>query len=139
MTGIEYPTITVGAHENLVVRMSLAAELLMIRRGLDPGILIRQVSPMSQGPPKEDKTVDLIPNPNWAQNMVTAFSCMVGENFLDPQSTRIDLNAVPTADYWATQIDDLTDVSKAVIASVGKAMQERRKKLAAVPATAAAS
>lgn len=140
MTGIEYPTITVGTHCNLTVRLSLAAELLMIRRGLDPTFLVRQISPTIQGPASQDGTATLIPNPGWAQNMVTAFSCMIAENFMDKSQPHLcDMSKVPTADYWATQIDDLAAVSRAVTDGVGKAVQERRNKLAAVPAMEAAS
>ena len=137
MTGIEYPTISVGAHENLVVRLSLASQLLMRRRGMDPAKMGALMQPTIVDPSDPQKT---LLNPDGVQSVITVFSCMVAENFIDrSQPHKCDLTAAPTADYWATQIDDLTDVSKAVIASVGKAMQERRKKLAAVPATAAAS
>ena len=134
MTGIEYPTISVATHQNLVVRFSLAAELLMIRRGLDPDKIPQLISPILRGPSGSDGSATIAPNPKWAVNMVAAFACMVAENFVDrSQPHRVDFSTAPTADYWATQIDDLAAVSKVVIAALGKAAEERRKKLAVVP------
>ena len=125
MTGIDYPTITVGAHENLVVRLSLAAQLLMQRRGMDAMKLGALMLPV----------VNDVPNPDAVQNVIIAFSCMVAENFVDQKSTRLDLNAAPTADYWAMQIEDFSAVEKTVWTAVGKAVEERRKRLAVVPPT----
>lgn len=124
MTGIEYPTITVGEHKDMQVRLTLAAQVLMRRRGIDPariGVLMQ---------PKE---------PDAVPNIIAVFSCMVAENFIDPKATRLDLNSAPSADYWATQIEDFAEVEKAVWSALGKAVEERRKKLAAVPPMKAAS
>jgi hypothetical protein len=130
MIAIEYPTITVGAHEDLVVRMSLASQILMRRRGIDVAKLGTLMLPK----------VGEDPNPDAVGNVVTVFSCMVAENFLDlAKPNRVDLSSVPTPDYWATQIDDLAAVERAVWAAVGKAVEERRKKLAAVPPMEASS
>ena len=130
MTGIDYPTISVGAHENLVVRLSLAAQLLMRRRGMDPARMGELMSPR----------VNNEPNPDAVGNVVAVFACMVAENFVDRSKPHLcDLSSAPTADYWAMQIDDLVAVEKVIWQAEGKAVEERRKKLAAVPPMEAAS
>ena len=130
MSAIEYPTISVGAHEHLVVRLSLAAQLLMRRRGLDPA----RIGELMQ-PKIGDK-----PNPDAVGNVVAVFACMVAENFVDRSNPHLcDLGNAPTADYWATQIDDFSAVERAVWTAVGKAVEERRKKLAVVPPAAEAA
>lgn len=144
MTGIEYPTITVGRHENLVVRYSLAAQLLMRRRGIDPANMALAMLPsvkvpnpnmrLQTDPPMIDR-----PNAEAVQNVVTVFSCMVAENFFDQSSTKLDLGTAPTADYWATQIEDVGEIAKVVWSAVGKAAEDRQKKLAAVPPMEAAA
>ena len=144
MTGIDYPTITVGAHENLVVRLSLASQLLLRRRGIDPAQLgpamhaKRTIPNPAQRLQTDPPTIE-IENRDAVQNIITVFSCMVAENFFEKTATKLDLNTAPTADYWATQIDDFAEVEKAVWLAVGKAVEERRKKLAAVPPMEAAS
>lgn len=140
MTGIEYPTISVGKHENLTVRMSLAAQVLMRRRGLDitkPGalqsrfIIANPNMRLQTDPPTVEGE-----NPDAVSNMITAFSCMVVDNFVDGiQPSKLDLNAAPTADYWATLITDFPAVERAVMEALKKAAEERRAKLAAVPPT----
>ena len=132
MTGIDYPTITVGAHEKIVVRLSLLAQLLMTRRGLDPKNFIAAMA--------GTEGVDVA---------FQVFSCLVAENFLPADNLhRVDLNSAPTADYWAvlaSRSDDpqatVTAIEKAIMGAVGKAVEERRKRLAVVPpaATEAAS
>ena len=139
MTGIDYPTISVGAHENLVVRLSLAAQLLMRRRGIDPAQMAQEMSPTKTVPNPNMRTQTDAPtvqigNPGAVQNIVTVFSCMVAENFIDrSKPTQVDLSTAPTADYWATLIEDFSEVEKVVWSAVGKAVEVRRKKLAAVP------
>ena len=143
MTGIDYPTITIGERQ-LTVRLSLAAQLLMRRRGIDPATMTQAMQPRKTIPNPamriqiDPPTIE-VANPDAVQNIITVFSCMVAENFLDTKSTKLDLNSAPTADYWATQIDDFGEVEKVVWAAVGKAVEERRKKLAAVPPMEAAS
>ena len=147
MTGIDYPTITVGAHENLVVRLSLAAQLLMRKRGIDPlrmGELMqpKRVIPNPNMRLQTDPPTIEVSNQDAVGNVLDVFSCMVAENFVDKSSPHLcDLTKTPTADYWATQVDDFAAVEKAVWTAVGKAVEERRKKLAVVPpaATEAAS
>jgi hypothetical protein len=138
MTGIEYPTISVGEHENLTVRMSLAAQVLMRRRGIDPAkigqmMLAKIVKPNEAARLQTDPPTIAIDNPDAVTNVIAVFSCMVAENFVDKRATKLDLNTAPTADYWATQIDDFAAVEKAVWDAVGKAVEARRAKLAAVP------
>ena len=145
MTGIDYPTISVGEHKDLTVRLSLAAQLLMRRRGIDPAQLGTEMSPTKTVPnPNQRLQTDpptiQIGNPGAVQNVVTVFSCMVAENFIDKtKPTQVDLGTAPTADYWATQIEDFPAVEKAVWAAVGKAVEERRNRLAVVPPQEAAS
>ena len=139
MTGIDYPTISVGAHENLVVRLSLAAQLLMRRRGLDPAKMVEEIRPQKTVPnpnmrTQTDPPTVQIGNPGAVENIVKVFSCMVAENFIDrSKPTQVDLNEAPTADYWATLIEDFTAVEAVVWQAVGKAVEERRKRLAVVP------
>lgn len=145
MTGIDYPTITIGEHKDLIVRYSLAAQLLMRRRGVDPANIGQLCSPRRTVPNpnaqlQSDPPTITVPNAECVDNLVTVFSCCVAENFLDlKQPNRVDLNAAPTADYWATQIDDMAEVDRAIGAAMGKATEERKKKLALIPPTEAAS
>lgn len=143
MTGIEYPTISVGGRE-LTVRLSLAAQLLMKRRGIDPANMgtamqAKRTIPNPMQHLQTDPPTITVDNPDAVQNIITVFSCMVAENYFDKSSTKLDLGTAPTADYWATQIEDFAEVEKAVWTAVGKAVEERRKKLAAVPPKEAAS
>jgi hypothetical protein len=138
MTGIDYPTITVGEHKDLTVRMSLAAQLLMRRRGIDPAQIGTLCGPITRPNPnmrlQTDPATITIPNPDGVKNIVTIFACMVAENFLDlSKPNTVDLNAAPTADYWAIKIDDFGEVETAVWGAVGKAVEERRKRLQVVP------
>src|ERR1700734_590141 len=145
MTGIDYPTISVGEHEDITVRFSLAAQLLMRRRGIDPGNIGAACAPRRTIPNpnvrlQSDPPEITVANPDCVGNLVTVFSCCVAENFIDlKQPGRVDLGACPTADYWATQIDDMAEIDKAVGAAMGKWSEALRKKLAAVPPTEAAS
>jgi hypothetical protein len=144
MTGIDYPTITIGEHENLTVRLSLAAQLLMRRRGLDPAKIGELMLPGRTVPNpnmhlQTDPPTVTVSNDKAVENVVIVFSCMVAENFLDKSATKLDLNTAPTADYWATRIDDFSAVEKVVWAAVGKAVEDRRKRLAVVPPQEAAS
>jgi len=62
MIAIEYPTITVGAHEDLVVRMSLASQILMRRaRGIDVAKLGTLMLP------KVEKTPIRMPSGTWSR------------------------------------------------------------------------
>ena len=138
MTGIEYPTITVGKHENLMVRWTLAAQLLCQRRGIDPMRIGAAISTMVTR--DQDGAVTGVSNPDAVQNIIVVFSAMVGENFLDLTNPRgVDLEDAPTADYWATQIENFGEITKVIIASMGKAAEDRRKKLALVPQEQAAA
>ncbi len=145
MTGIEYPTLTVGQHKDLRVRMSLAAQVLMGRRGLDTNKLGELLSGRRTVPnpnmrlQTDPPTIEIV-NHNAVPNVIVAFSCMVAENFFAQMSpTRINLDEAPTADYWALQIDDFPAVEKAVWDAIKKAGEERRAKLAAVPPMEVAS
>jgi hypothetical protein len=145
MTGIEYPTISVGEHQNLTVRWSLAAQFLMKRRGVDPAEAGQLMMATTKVPNpnmrlQSDPPTIEIGNKNAVQNVVIVFSACVAENFLDmSHPNKVDLNAAPSADYWAVQITDFGEVEKAVWSALGKAVEERRKKLAVVPPAEAAS
>jgi len=144
MTGIEYPTITVGKHENLVVRFSLAAQLLMKRRKIDPAKIAEAIGPRVVPNPnarlQTDPPTIMVANPDGVQNAVTIFSCMVAENFFDKAPAQsLDLSTAPTADYWAMQIDDFPAIERVIWESLGKVAEEQKKKLALVPPTEAAS
>lgn len=143
MTGIEYPTITVGSHQNLKVRMSLAAELLMRRRGIDVAklgeqLIRKRVVPNPHMRVQTDPPTIEVLNPDGVTNIVMVFACMVAENFFDlskPNKFSLDTDA-PTADYWAALInEDFLAVEEAVWQALGKAVEARRAKLAVVPPT----
>jgi hypothetical protein len=139
MTGIDYPTISVGGHKDLTVRWSLAAQFLMKRRGVDPAGAPQAMQGTTKVPNPDMRTQTDPPfieigNKKAVENVVIVFSACVAENFLDTsQPNKVDLNTAPTADYWAVQITDFSEVEKAVWAALGKAVEERRKKLAVVP------
>lgn len=137
MIGIDYPTISVGKHENLTVRHSLAAQVLMRRRGLDPANLIVLLSPVLwiDGKPTTQR------NPDSVINALTAFSCQVAENFLDhSQPHRVNLDIAPTVDYWSiVGCDDFPAIEKVVCDAIKKFMEAKRTKLEAAPPQEAAS
>lgn len=136
MTGVDYPRVTVRAHENITVKMSLAAQLLMPRRGLNPMRIGEALAPVLV----VDGKLTQQPNQNAVANYITAFSCMVCDAFIDlSHPHKVDLDSVPTADYWATQIEDFSLIESAVNDALKKAAEERRKRLAAVPPAEAAS
>jgi hypothetical protein len=139
MTGIEYPTVTVDGRV-LVVRPSNAAFVLMRRRGLDPGnahISLRANKVRNEAGAVLD---DPHGSPLWVNNTYIYFSCCVAENYVDlSKPHRVDLDAAPTADYWALMMPDYNEVSRLCGAAMGKFAEEQRTKLAVVPPTAAAS
>ena len=129
MTGIEYPTITVGDHRDMVVRFSFAAQLLMQRRGLDPARVYALTSPKIRQADGTDA-----PNPDFVRNIYTVFASMVAENFIDlSKPHRVDLDNAPTPDYWACQIDDIGAASHAIWSAVGKVLEGLRRKLEVAP------
>ena len=118
MLGIDYPVYEIDG-KKLVVRQSFAAQILMQRRGIDPGNLNDFVGP---GKPQS------------AENWVKIFGCMVAENFTDPTRPDVDLNTAPSTDYWLMRIDPyemgaITDVCNSAFL---KAAEARRTKLAIV-------
>ena len=140
MTGIEYRTITVGTHENLVVRFSLAAQLLMKRRKVDPAKISEAIGAITIPNPnlrlQSDPPTIKVANPKGLENALTIFSCMVAENFFDKALPHnLDLSTAPTADYWATQIEDFPAIEKVIWDSLGKVAEAQKKKLALVPPT----
>jgi len=137
MNAIDYPTISVGKHKDIVVRQTIAAEILIGRRGLSMATLGIDIHPWKVD--REGKNT-AEPNPNSVANLITVFSCFVAENFIDQDNpARVSLDTVPTADYWACQIDDIGEVTRVVHAAIKKALEARRAKLAAVPPVEQAS
>lgn len=135
MTGIEYPTITVGEH-TLTVRMSLAAQVLMRRRGLDPFNIARLTFPYLVTPAGIPTTER---NPDAERNVLIVFGCMVAENFIDPKNPRVDLDVAPSTDYWTIRIEELAPIEKVIAEALGKAAEQRQARLAVVAPTQAAS
>jgi hypothetical protein len=125
MDAINYPTITIG-DKTLVVRFSLAAQVLLGRRGID----IRQLSALL------DKE-----NPQGAENLVKIFAACVAENFIDQSNpATCSLGAAPSADYWAMQLGGrLQDAANSIVEAMGKAAEALQKGLAVVPPARAAS
>ena len=116
MIAIDYPTITVG-ERTLVVRYSLASQILMRRRGIDPRAL---------------ETLTTPENPKQAENWLTIFGCMVAENFCT--DTAFSLNDAPTADYWAAQLSPLQFVEIPLVCNEAiKKVAEALKAAAAPP------
>jgi hypothetical protein len=123
MLAIDYPTIEVGGRQ-LTVRYTLAAQILMVRRGMDPSQL----------------GVLLGPGLKRAENLVQLFACMVAENFI-PDGMQFSLDGAPSADYWATQIEpgQLGEIDRVCAVAMGKVTEALRSKLAVVPPVEQAS
>jgi hypothetical protein len=127
MAAIEWPTVTVG-DKTLIVRYSLAAQVLMQRRGVDP---LRLAELTTSTPAK--------PNPTAAANVMIVFSACVAENFLDfTEPAKLDLNTAPSADYWSTQLapGQFDEIQTAMADALRKALGGRRRP-EAVPLEAA--
>jgi len=110
MNDIQFPQITVGGR-TLTVRYSIAAQVLMKRRGIDLKRLL-------------DPEKDVV------GNMLTVFSCLVAEEFVDQSNPdKYDLDKAPTADYWAHLLHPLQfpEVEAAIVEAVGKVAEEQRK------------
>lgn len=142
MTGIDHPVVTVGGH-TLTVKFSLAAHLLMRRRGLDIRRIPSLIAPRlhADGVACLDHKCEQahVPNPDEESNVMQVFSCMVVHEFakLDaPAATSLD--AAPVADYWAAiaEDDDFVRIELAVWTALGKAVEARRARLQAVPSPA---
>lgn len=132
MEDILFPTINVGGRE-LVVKFSIAAQLLMSRRGLNIFDLAGELALKIPDPSAPGK---FLANPRYADNIISVFAATVAENFIDTTNPdKVDLSKAPTADYWATQLHPLQflEVQAAVIESMGKVAGARKPKLQAVP------
>ena len=128
MIGIDYPTITIGDRV-LVVRLSLATQILLRRQGLDP----RQLKDMLTNTTDADgKPVE---NPLILDNLLKVFAACVAENFIDGSPNRFSLDAAPTADYWATQIApyQIPDIGRVIAEAVGKAAEAAKNRPAPTP------
>ncbi len=119
MFPIDYPTVEVGGR-TLVVRYSMAAQVLLVRGGIDPLQL--------------NKLLDKA-EPRRVEYLVRLFAACVAENYLDPaRPETCSFTHAPTADYWLSQLD-LVDVV-AIDAAIGESMGKAREalKLKRVPA-----
>lgn len=139
MTGIEYPTIEVDGR-TLVVRPSNAAFLLMRRRGLD----LAKDNLLTPHLVRNAETGAVTDNPGgdpmWINNSYVYFSACVAENYIDMKTPhRVDLDAAPSADYWAVKLPDFQQVHRLCREALGKYAEDQRTKLAVVPPTAQAS
>ena len=139
MIGIDYPTFVFG-DRTLTVRYSLAAQLLMRRRGVEPSRLIQATSPrlhpgdlpcIAKGP---CSVPGCRPNPDAVQAAFVVFSACVAENYIELRPERVNLDAAPSADYWATQLDseDFERAQKAVAEALSKMLEARKRRLQAV-------
>lgn len=131
MNAIEFPIINVGGRE-LTVRMSIAAQLLMARRGLDIYKLSEELNPKMVDPAAPADAPRFLPNPRYADNLMVAFSACVAENLIDMSNPdRVDLSKAPSADYWACQLHPLqfVEVQNAIIDALKKVSEVRRAAL----------
>lgn len=122
MTGIEYPTITIG-DRTLVVRFSLASQYVMSRRGIDA----RKFSSLLS-----------LDNPGAVGAMFDIFACAVAENFVDPKATPETFSVTPpTADYWAFTVppEQWKEVCGVVNLAMVKASADLRAAKQALPET----
>jgi hypothetical protein len=140
MIGIDYPTFVFG-DRTLIVRYTLAAQVLMRRRGVEPGRLFAATAPRlhpgdvpctAKGP---CSVPGCRPNPDAVQNAFVVFSACVAENYVDQsRPERVNLDTVPSADYWATQLDveDFERALKAIGQALSKMSEARQRRLQAV-------
>jgi hypothetical protein len=114
MTGIDYPTVTVGG-KTLTVRFSFLAQYLLSLKGVN----------LSK--PLE------VTNPAYLATRLEIFTAAVTDNYPEGQA--------PTAREWASRIEltDWAPIEVALNQAVGKASEELRKGLAVVPPATAAS
>jgi len=116
MTGIDYPTITIG-ERTLVVRFSLYAQYLLSQQGVD----LRK--PLSSR------------DPGYLAYRLAIFAAAVAQNY--------PAGKAPTAEQWALDLDGSldrwADIEKAIGEAMGKASEELRAGLAAVPLQQTAS
>jgi len=142
MTGIDHPVVTVGGH-TLTVKFSLAAQLLMRRRGLDIRRIPSLIAPRlhADGGACLDQKCEQAhtPNPDAESNIMQVFACMVVHEFVKLDAPSVTtLDAAPSADYWAAVAgpDDFARIEVAVWTAMGKALEARRARLQAVPSPA---
>lgn len=146
MTGIDYPTVTIGGR-TLTVKFSFAAQRLMQRRGIDV-----QHWPSSICPRKHADGVGCADmacskehsdNPAAEDNLMKVFACLVVHEFVDLSSpTLVSLDEAPSGDYWAAMVDsqsDLQAIATGVWLALGKALGVKPTKLQAVPPPATES
>lgn len=104
-----------------MVRYSLAAQVLLVRGGIDPMNLHLLL----------DKT-----EPRRVEYLVRIFAACVAENYLDPaRPEACSFLHAPTADWWFSQLDqeDVKVIDIAVGESMGKAREALKQKRASAP------
>lgn len=146
MTGIDYPTVTIDGRK-LTVKLSLAAQMLMRRRGIDvrrlPSLISPKFHPNGMGcvdPACAEPTHT--ENPDVGENVMKIFACMVAHEFVDLSNPSMaSLDAAPSADYWTTLADfeEHQEIMVAVWTSLGKVLGARLAKLQVVPPPATTS
>jgi hypothetical protein len=139
MTGIDHPTVTIGGR-TLTVKFSLAAQLLMRRRGIDirriPSLIAPRLHDDGAACVSPDCEQAHAPNPDAENNIMRVFACMVAHEFVALDSPNVTtLDAAPSADYWAAtaESEDFAPIESAVWSALGKALEARRARLQAVP------
>lgn len=140
MTGIDFPTVTIG-ERTYTVRFSMASQVLMRRRGIDPRRIFHLLSARTHRNDtlcigKDCKRIDHVPNPAAEQNVLIVFSCCVAEDFVDiSKPSTVNLDSAPTADYWAMVLDpdQFKLVEKAIWEAAGKVLEANRKLQAVAP------
>lgn len=110
MHPIDYPSITLGGRA-YVVRYSLAAQIILVRSGIDP---------MTLG------TLLAKDEPRHVEYLIRLFAACVAENFIDhTRPYECDLRGAWTADYWMSviQLSDIPAIDKVCGVSMGKATE----------------
>jgi hypothetical protein len=134
MTGIDYPTVTIGGR-SLIVKFSLAAQMLMRRRKV-PSAIAPRLHADGAGcvDPKCEQAHTL--NLDAEDNIMRVFSCMVAHEFVNLDAPALtSLDAAPSADYWASiaETEDFAAIEVSIWTALGKALEARRSRLQAVP------
>ena len=120
MYPVDYPSITLGGR-TFVVRYSLAAQIILVRSGIDPQQLRFLLN-------KDE--------PRRVENLIKLFAACVAENFIDQTKPHeCDLHSAWTADFWMTQVQlsDISAIDKVLGESMGKATEALTKRATEPP------
>ena len=121
MYPVDYPSITLGGR-TFVVRYSLAAQIILVRSGIDPQQLRFLLN-------KDE--------PRRVENLIKLFAACVAENFIDQTKPHeCDLRAAWTADFWMTQVQvsDISAIDKVLGESMGKVTEALKNRATEPPA-----